>query len=141
MLSVPDSTGHEYAQTVPSQSRSRKVDNPPTILQEAQAKVYGDREESYGHPREDFECQAAMMSPLLWRSVRVRARAAGLLEELDSVSSELQAILKTSVQPESIGSLMECVKLARWAHSPSRDTAVDRAGYAEADARLVGFDE
>ena len=88
---------------------------PPTILQEAQTLVYGDRHADYGPPTEDFECQAAMIAAYLSRTngrpVQVRA--------------------------EDIGPLMILVKVARFAHRPKRDTTIDIAGYAACTQEVV----
>jgi hypothetical protein len=82
----------------------------PTILEEAQRLVYGDRERVYGHPREDFARTAAMWSALFGR--RFEARDVALA--------------------------MMCVKLSREAHQHKRDNLVDIAGYAAALDRLYG---
>ncbi len=74
----------------------------PTILQEAQGIVYGDRQASYGKASTNF------------------GRIARMWEE----------ILDSKVTPEQVGMCMIAVKLARQCHKPSRDNLVDIAGYA-----------
>jgi len=79
-----------------------------TILEEAQNLVYGDRNESYGHPSDDYEKTAALWSVIL--GVKVTAK---------------QAVL-----------CMCAVKISRELHEPKRDNLVDLAGYAACAARI-----
>lgn len=74
----------------------------PTILEEAQSVVYGDRQSDYGSVTENFQRIATMWS----------------------------AILNTPVTPEQVGLCMCAVKIARQCHKPKRDNLVDLAGYA-----------
>lgn len=74
-----------------------------SILMEAEALVHGDRNESYGHPLDDFKRTAKMWS----------------------------AILGIEIRPEQVGLCMIAVKLSRECHRPKRDNLVDIAGYAE----------
>lgn len=78
------------------------------ILEEATNNIAGPRNETYGPPIEDFECQAVMMSAYL-------TRVNGYL---------------VTVRASDIASLMIIVKLARQAHASKRDNWVDIAGYA-----------
>lgn len=78
------------------------------ILEEAASNISGARNETYGPPIEDFECQAVMMSAYL-------TRVNGYL---------------VTVRASDIASLMIIVKLARQAHASKRDNWVDIAGYA-----------
>lgn len=78
------------------------------ILEEALKNICGDRNQSYGPPIEDFECQAVMMSAYL-------TRVNGYL---------------VTVRASDIAVLMILVKIARQAHAPKRDNWVDIAGYA-----------
>lgn len=75
-----------------------------TILDEAKRIVFGDRNDDYGHPREDFARTA-----MIW-----------------------SAILGVTVRPEQVGLCMIGVKLSRHVHQPKRDNMVDVAGYAQA---------
>lgn len=73
-----------------------------TILQEAQAAVYGDRQADYGTVTENFNTIAKLWS----------------------------AILKIEVTPQQVGLCMIQVKVAREMYKPKRDNLVDIAGYA-----------
>lgn len=74
-----------------------------SVLKEAEKLVHGDRNESYGHPLDDFSRTAKMWS----------------------------AILGVSVEPEQVGLCMIAVKISRECNAPRRDNLVDAAGYAE----------
>lgn len=73
-----------------------------SILMEAQRLVYGDRNEDYGHPLDDFTRTAKMWS----------------------------AILGSSVSAEQVGLCMMAVKISRQCNVRKRDNMVDAAGYA-----------
>lgn len=78
---------------------------PPraSILHEAESLICGDRNTSYGPPTKDFERIAAMWSTLFGRTF----------------------------QPHEVAMAMECLKLSRLVHSPTkRDNWTDMAGYA-----------
>lgn len=77
--------------------------NHESVLIEAQGLVHGDRNESYGHPLDDFRRTAKMWG----------------------------AILGIEIRPEQVGLCMIAVKLSRECHKPKRDNLVDIAGYAE----------
>lgn len=90
-----------------------------SILEEAQAAVYGAREKDYGHPRDDFARIAD-----LWTAYLRQA------ETTDGI---------TSVQ---VAHMMVLLKLARLIETPAhRDSWVDIAGYAQTGARVMGLDE
>lgn len=74
-----------------------------SILTEANNLVHGERNESYGHPLDDFSRTAKIWS----------------------------AILGIGVTPEQVGLCMIGVKLSRQCNRPKRDNMVDAAGYAE----------
>jgi hypothetical protein len=95
---LPDATADGYDWPTPTES---------TVLDQAQAAVYGDREADYGHPREDFTRQA-----ILWT---------GLLQHKLADGEYIEA--------EDIARCMVAVKLARDVHAPKRDSRVDGAGY------------
>lgn len=80
-----------------------------SILLKAQKLVHGDREESYGHPLEDFSRTAKMWS----------------------------AILGIDVTPEQVGLCMCCVKISRQVNAPKEDNLIDLAGYAETVHRVI----
>ena len=80
-----------------------------TVLQEAQRLVYGDRQQAYGHPLDDFTRTAQMWS----------------------------AILDCDVTAEQVGLCMCAVKISRQCNKPKRDNMTDLAGYA-ATVQMVG---
>ncbi len=73
----------------------------PTILEEAQGLVRGDRQDAYG---DTFANQSRIAQ--MW-----------------------SAILGVQVQPEQVCLCMVAVKISRECHNPKRDNAVDGAGY------------
>lgn len=83
------------------------VAEPLTILAEAEAAVYGDRQDDYGHPREDFTRTA-----IIWT---------GLLQHKLADGEYIEA--------EDVPRCMIGVKLARDVNAPKRDNRVDGAGY------------
>lgn len=80
---------------------------PATILQDAEQAVYGDRQDDYGHPREDFTRTA-----ILWTGVLQHKLADG-----------------EYITPEDIALCMVQVKVSREVNKPKRDNRVDGAGY------------
>lgn len=72
-----------------------------TILQEAQRLTTGDRQESYGHPLDDFTKTAGLWS----------------------------VILGVPVTAEKVALCMVAVKISRELNAPKRDNLVDGAGY------------
>jgi len=79
-----------------------------TVLQEADRLVYGDREEKYGHPGDDYGRTAKLWSAILGHDVTAK-----------------QAAL-----------CMVAVKLSREVNAPQRDNLVDGAGYFAVAARI-----
>jgi len=79
----------------------------PSILEEAQAAIYGDREDDYGTPRDNWTRTA-----ILWTGLLQHKLADGEF-----------------ITPEDGLRCMVAVKLARDVHSPKRDNRVDGAGY------------
>jgi uncharacterized protein DUF6378 len=75
-----------------------------TVLDEAKATVYGDRERDYDHPADNFARIAVM-----W-----------------------EVIFGFPVTPQQVALAMVCTKVVREVHRPKRDNRVDIAGYAEA---------
>lgn len=81
------------------------------ILEEANKLVHGERNKDYGHPLDDFNTVAAMMTALLQRSGKLAPGA-----KLDYRDHVLW---------------MECVKMVREGHVPKTDNRIDGAGYWE----------
>jgi hypothetical protein len=79
-----------------------------SILKEANAIIYGDREKTYGHPSKNLETIA-----LMWEAY-LNAR-----KHADPVT------------PKDVAAMMMLVKVARFANDPThRDNLVDICGYA-----------
>lgn len=81
-----------------------------TILEEAESLVSGDRQSSYGHPKEN----------------------AARIAEFWSV------FLGIDVSAQDVCSLMILLKIARDMGTPQRDTIVDIAGYARMKEMIGG---
>jgi hypothetical protein len=79
-----------------------------TILKEAHAIIYGDREKTYGHPSKNLKTIAVMWNAYL------NAKPGG-----------------DEVNAKDVAALMMLVKVARFANDPDhRDNLVDICGYA-----------
>lgn len=93
----------QYESTTPALQSVEGID------QEARRLVYGERAQTYGHPRGDFEKIGGLWS----------------------------AILDTEVTPEQVALMMAALKLARLSSTPThRDSQVDVVGYILCLARL-----
>ena len=88
----------------------------PGVLDEAKRLTDTDRQDDYGHPREDFKRTARMWNGIL----------AGKLRD----GAEIAAT--------DVPLCMIAVKLARQTHRHKRDNLVDIAGYARTAAMLAG---
>lgn len=87
------------------------------ILDDAKEAVFGERQQAYGHPLEDFMRASKLMEAYL------ATRPQGTLRAHD------------------IPLMMILIKMARLMETPNhRDSVVDIAGYAQAYARTVGID-
>ena len=83
-----------------------------SVLKEANAIIYGDREKTYGHPSKNLRTIATM-----WNSYLV---ACGAMKEGGGIIDE-----------KDVAALMMLVKVARFANDPThRDNLVDICGYA-----------
>jgi hypothetical protein len=79
-----------------------------TVLKEAHAIIYGDREKTYGHPSKNLKTIAVMWNAYL------NAKPGG-----------------NEVNAKDVAALMMLVKVARFANDPThRDNLVDICGYA-----------
>lgn len=74
---------------------------PVQLMHEAKNLVYGDRNESYGHPHDDYTRTAGMWS----------------------------AYLGVEITPQDAVLMMTMVKLSREKNAPKRDNIVDAHGY------------
>lgn len=87
------------------------------ILDDAKEAVFGERQQTYGHPLENFMRAARMVEAYL------AARPMGTLRAQD------------------VPLIMILIKIARLMETPNhKDSVVDIAGYAQAYARTVGID-
>lgn len=102
-----------------------KVTTPenPTVLEEANALVYGDRQGDYGHPRDNYLAIAGLFNAYIEALPEDRAQR-GLLTAADAAM------------------LMLLMKVGRFATgSLKRDTVVDICGYGAVVARILELDE
>lgn len=83
------------------------------ILEEASGLVYGDRQASYGSPRQMAERVAGM-----WNAF-------------------LDAKLKEKITPEEISLMLLLLKVQRQSSKPKRDNIVDIVGYVLVHERVV----
>lgn len=91
-----------------------------TVLQEAQEVVYGPRQAVYGHPRLNFERNAALLNGY----VKAKYGVEDLFDAAD------------------IGYIMVILKMARLMETPAhRDSLVDMAGYTATIARVQEVDD
>lgn len=99
------------------EERRRHHSAPPkTVNQEAEALVYGPREESYSHPIVDFTTTANMWSALIKSHT-------GQEVELDA---------------EMVAILMAALKLSRLSRNPThRDSIIDVCGYMATYERVL----
>jgi len=80
-----------------------------SVIEEAIGLVHGARQESYGHPYDDFSRTGRMWGAIL-----------GIPD----------------VAPDKVGLCLAAVKISREVNAPKRDNLVDLAGYAETVALI-----
>jgi hypothetical protein len=85
-----------------------------TVLQEAQALVYGDRQKAYSHPARDYAKTAKM-----WTGI--------LLEKL---------LPGEEISPTEAVLMMAAMKISREVFKHKRDNLVDAAGYIACAERI-----
>ncbi len=87
-----------------------KLDLPKqlSILEEAEKLINGDRQQSYGHPYDDYQVTAAM-----WRAMMIRRYG-----------------IDVPLTPDFACLMMAAMKISREAGQHKRDNLVDMAGYA-----------
>lgn len=88
-----------------------------TVLDEAARLVDGSRQSDYGHPKDNYDGMAKMVSAVL---------AGKLKEDVDALDCVRMLI---------------CMKLVRDAHRVKRDNWVDTAGYARVGEMIAAVDE
>jgi hypothetical protein len=91
-----------HAYIVASDVNSESVATSPSILQEADSIINGDRQKEYGSPLQSFTRIAALWSP----------------------------VLGVEVTAEQVALCMIGVKVSRYMNGQQRDSIVDIAGYA-----------
>ena len=97
-------------------------DKAADLLDEAKRIVTGARQQTYGHPEDNFQCIAE-----LWSSYLGRRRTLGGLARGEHGSLNLNDKLSSG----DVAVMMILIKAARLAESPDHhDSAVDIAGYA-----------
>lgn len=89
-----------------------------TVLDEAQALVYGDREQAYSPPQRDYAKTAKMWTGILLEKLRPG-------EEI----TPLEAVL-----------MMAAMKISREVYRHKRDNLVDAAGYIACAERIAEGD-
>lgn len=91
---------------------------PETVLEEAQRIVYGDREQTYGHPAKNFDATAD-----LWNAwIKAKYGAAPQLNRFD------------------VAMMMVQLKVAREAHMHKRDNLVDVSGYIACIQKIIDYE-
>ncbi len=109
-----ETLGEVYHTIVNDPPHSTALGDYANILEEAQAAVYGPRQNDYGHPRDNFQQTAD-----LWNAY---------------FRGDEKPLVFT---PEDIGVAMILVKVSRQSNSPKRDNLVDIAGYAATVDRVI----
>lgn len=89
-----------------------------TVLEEAQEIIYGDREQTYGHPAKNLNQIANLWSAYL--------QAKGGTEDLPT----------PRLTASDVAMMMMLVKMARQQNNFKRDNIVDMCGYAALLARI-----
>lgn len=83
-----------------------------TVTQEAERIVYGDREQTYGHPSKNFAATAVM-----WEAY---------LQAKYEIGGDYKI---PCIEPDDVAMMMVLLKIARQAHQYKRDNIVDGIGY------------
>lgn len=116
-----------------------------TALQEAQRLVYGDRQGSYGHPADDYECTAGLWDAMLRSHYKPFLRELALAwywkGRIDESNGNARDRFSVADLPP-LGPRLAClmmvgVKLSREVRQHKRDNCVDGAGYFECVNRIA----
>lgn len=95
---------------------------PGTIFDVASNLIYGDRNEAYGHPRENFDTTAQMWNAYLDR-------------RQETHEAKHETVFR--MQPVDVAYMMVLLKLARLAQDPDHaDSRIDVLGYIGCAERL-----
>lgn len=106
-------TTADRIQNMGSNSTPASGADAATVLDKAQSAVYGPRQDSYGHPRDNFAATAALWNAYLFQGVR-----------------------SGPVTEEDVALMMVLLKVARLENGYHQDSVVDIAGYAATYERL-----
>lgn len=87
-----------------------------TVMAEAEQIIYGDREQTYGHPAKNFEATAR-----LWESYLVNKG------------------YDVCFTPEDVAMFMVLLKMARQQHQNKRDNLVDMIGYVGCIQKIADY--
>lgn len=90
-----------------------------TVLEEANRIIYGDREQTYGHPAKNFEATAS-----LWNGYFAAKFGLPSWHGINAVD---------------VAHMMILLKMAREVHMHKRDNIVDMAGYAGCIQKMEDF--
>lgn len=90
-----------------------------TVLQEANRIIYGDREQTYGDPAQNFDATASLWNGYLHAKYRVTG------------SMDFNAL--------DVAHMMMLLKMAREIHMHKRDNVVDMAGYAGCIQKMYDY--
>jgi hypothetical protein len=93
---------------------------PETVCEEANRIVYGDREQTYGHPALNFEATARY-----WNAYLDNKKALGKPATIDA---------------RDVARMMVFLKMARQQHAPKRDNLVDAIGYTACEAKIDDYE-
>ncbi len=94
------------------------IQKQETVLEEAQRIVYGDREQTYGHPSKNFDTTAK-----LWN-----AYLEGKYPEVPQLDCF------------DVAMMMTLLKVAREAHQHKRDNIVDACGYLACVGKIKDYE-
>lgn len=107
----------------------------PSVMQEAEDIIYGDREKTYGDPSKNLARIAELWTHYLQKNVR--AAIASYVDNYtvgprltDERLREITALVSAKITVTDVCRMMQSLKWARDENSPKRDNIVDDIGYA-----------
>jgi hypothetical protein len=110
----------------------------PTVLDKAKVIVYGDREESYGPPRKNWEDIAALWN-VYFNSIKMRPSVVNLpyVGVGDVTNSMRLEELQFTINAQDAAQMMALLKIARLATNQGHeDSLLDLAGYTAVIERI-----